>query len=103
MTTDPNPEPVRDLSARADIAALLRDVPVVKDIKDFAVPGVFETDEELDDFLNWYQAERQANLAWPVGHLHAKGRPVPAALVRGVADASASSTCLRAGRGISPD
>lgn len=63
MTTDPNPELVRDLSARADIAALLRDVPVVKDIKDFAVPGVFETDEELDDFLNWYQAERQANLA----------------------------------------
>jgi hypothetical protein len=63
MTDDPNPEPVRDLSARADMAALLRDVPVVKDIKDFAVPGVFETDEELDDFLNWYQAERQANLA----------------------------------------
>ena len=63
MTTDPNPEPVRDLSGRADIAALLRDVPVVKDIKDFAVPGAFETDEELDDFLNWYQAERQANLA----------------------------------------
>jgi hypothetical protein len=29
MTDDPNPEPVRDLSARADMAALLRDVPVV--------------------------------------------------------------------------
>ena len=63
ITTDPCPERVRDLFARADMAALLRDVPVVKDIKDFAVPGVFETDEELDDFLNWYQAERQANLA----------------------------------------
>ena len=63
MTRDPNPEPVRDLSARTDIAALLREVPVVKDVKDFVVPGVFETDEELDDFLRWYEAERQANLA----------------------------------------
>lgn len=60
MTSDH--EPVRDLSACTNIAALLRDVPVVKDIKDFAVPGVFETDEELDDFLRWYDAERRANL-----------------------------------------
>lgn len=63
MTTDPDPAPVRDLSARADVAALLREVPVVQNVHDFAVPGVFETDEELDDFLRWSASERQANLA----------------------------------------
>lgn len=63
VTTDPHGESVRDLSASTNIAALVHDVPVVRDIKDFAVPGVFETDEELDDFLRWYEAERQTNLA----------------------------------------
>lgn len=63
MTSNPYPEAVRDLSARTDIEALLRDVPVVKDLKDFTVPGVFETDEELDDFLSWSAAERRATIA----------------------------------------
>ena len=63
VTSDPNPETVRDLSARNDIAALLRDVPVVKDIKDYAIPEFFETDEEFADFQRWLEAERQANLA----------------------------------------
>ncbi len=63
MTTDPNLKPARDRSAHNDIAALLRDIPVVRDVKDFAVPGVFETDDELEDFLGWYESERRANLA----------------------------------------
>jgi hypothetical protein len=63
VTSDPKPDTVCDLSGRADIATLLGDLPVVKDIKDFAVDGVFETDEELEDFLRWYDCERRANLA----------------------------------------
>ena len=36
---------------------------MVKDISDLAIPELFESDEELDEFLTWYRAERQANLA----------------------------------------
>jgi hypothetical protein len=63
VTSDPNPEHVRDLSARNDIEALRRNLPVVKDIKDYAVPEFFETDEEFDEFQRWLEAERKANLA----------------------------------------
>lgn len=63
MTSDPNPEPARDLSARNDIEALERTLPVVKDIGDYAVPEFFETDEEFEDFQRMLEADRQANLA----------------------------------------
>lgn len=63
VTTDPNPDLVRDLSARNDIEALRRTLPVVKDIKDYMVPGIFETDEELEDFRRMLEADRQADLA----------------------------------------
>lgn len=63
VTSDPNPEPVRDLSSRNDIEALRRTLPVVKDIKDYAVPGIFETDEELEDFQRMLEADRQTSLA----------------------------------------
>lgn len=58
MTSHPHPEPIRELSARTDIEALHRALPIVKDIKDFTVPGVFQTDNELEDFLRWSAAER---------------------------------------------
>jgi hypothetical protein len=35
----------------------------VKSLDDVARDDVFESDEELDAFLAWYHAERQANLA----------------------------------------
>jgi hypothetical protein len=54
VTSDPKPEPVRDLSGRRDIATLRPEVAAVKDIMDFAMPNGFETDEELDDYLRWY-------------------------------------------------
>lgn len=60
MTTDPHAEPAREFSASTDLAALLRDLPVVKDIKDFAIPGVFDSDEELNDFLAWHEVDRQS-------------------------------------------
>lgn len=63
VTSDPNPEHVRDLSARNDIEALTRALPVVKDIRDYAVPEFFETDEEFEDFQRMLEADRQADLA----------------------------------------
>lgn len=63
VTTDPNPDLVRDLSARNDIEALRRTLPVVKDIKDYAVPEFFERDEEFEDFQHMLEADRQADLA----------------------------------------
>jgi hypothetical protein len=35
----------------------------VTSLDDVARDDVFESDEELDAFLAWYRAERQANLA----------------------------------------
>jgi hypothetical protein len=35
----------------------------IKSVDDLVCEGAFETDEELDAFLAWYDAERQANLA----------------------------------------
>lgn len=60
MTRTPN------LSPRTDIAGLLRDLPVVNDIKDYAAfEFFFETDEEFAEFLRWHEAEREANPARP--------------------------------------
>jgi hypothetical protein len=40
-----------------------RGITPVHDVEDMARDDVFETDEELDEFLAWVYAERQANLA----------------------------------------
>jgi hypothetical protein len=41
---------------------LFRDIPV-QTAHDLACDGIFETDEELDEFLAFTYAERRANLA----------------------------------------
>jgi len=41
---------------------LLRDVPPIKDISKLAAPGIFRDDVELDEFLKWVRAERNADL-----------------------------------------
>jgi hypothetical protein len=46
-----------------DEQAQRRGIKPVHDVADMARDYVFETDEELDAFLAWVQAERQANLA----------------------------------------
>jgi len=46
-----------------DVDELFRDVPTIKSIEDLAAPDVFETDEELDEFLAFVRADRNANLA----------------------------------------
>jgi hypothetical protein len=41
---------------------LFRDVPPIESIDDLAAPGVFDTDGELDVFLAFVRANRDANL-----------------------------------------
>lgn len=48
---------------RGDLDELFRDVPAIQSIEDLAAPDVFETDEELDEFLAFVRADRNANLA----------------------------------------
>ena len=50
-------------SRRVDVDELFRGVPPIKSIEDLAAPDVFETDEELDEFLAFVRADRNANLA----------------------------------------
>jgi hypothetical protein len=42
---------------------LFRDVPPLRSADDLACDGVFDTDEELDEFLTYTYADRRANLA----------------------------------------
>jgi hypothetical protein len=48
---------------RVDLDELFRDVPPINSIEDLAAPEVFETDDELDEFLVFVRADRNANLA----------------------------------------
>ncbi len=63
MTTEPHEVPVRNFPGRIDIEAVFKDVPQIEAISDLAIPGFFESDEELDEFLTWHRAERDAQLA----------------------------------------
>lgn len=63
MTTDPQGAPGPDFPGRVDIEAVFKDVPPIGDISELAAPEIFETDEELDEFLEWYRAERDAHAA----------------------------------------
>lgn len=51
-----------DVHRRVDVEELFRDVPPIGSIEDLAAPGVFATDEELDEFLAFVRADRNANL-----------------------------------------
>lgn len=63
VTSEPSSEPVRDLSARNDIEALRLALPIVEDLKDYAAPEFFETDEDFEDFQRMLEADRQADFA----------------------------------------
>jgi len=52
-----------DAHRRVELDELFRDVPPIKSIEDLAAPEVFETDEELEEFLTFVRADRNANLA----------------------------------------
>ncbi len=53
------------LEGPALLEALLRekDVQPIRSVNDLACEGIFDTDQELDEFLTWVTAERRANLA----------------------------------------
>ena len=40
-----------------------KDVQPIRSVDDLACDGVFETGEELDEFLAWVSAERKAHLS----------------------------------------
>jgi hypothetical protein len=63
MTTD-RADHAANMSAGhpASVDDLFRGVPV-QTAHDLACDGIFETDEELDEFLEFTHAERRANLA----------------------------------------
>lgn len=63
MTVEPTPTPETDLCARADVEALLREVPTIADPDDLAADGIFESDDEVDDFLRSVRAARDADVA----------------------------------------
>lgn len=63
MTSSPDPAASADVRRRAGIDEAFRDAPAIESVDDLAAPGVFESDEELDEFLACVRAERNANLA----------------------------------------
>jgi hypothetical protein len=60
QTNRPGPERRRE---SLDEQARRRGIRPVVSVEDMARDDVFESDEELDAFLAWYHAVRQANLA----------------------------------------
>lgn len=48
---------------RVDVDELFCDVPRIESVDDLAAPGVFNTDGELDEFLAFVRADRDASLA----------------------------------------
>jgi hypothetical protein len=63
VTSSPDSAAVGDARRRAGIDELFRDVPPIESVDDLAAPGVFTSDEELDDFLEWVRAARNADTA----------------------------------------
>ena len=63
MTSNPDHR-VRDgMRPRISLDELFRDVRPIESVGDLAAPGVFESDEELDEFLVAVRANRDAHLA----------------------------------------
>ncbi|MBK8447403.1 MAG: hypothetical protein IPL41_12225 [Micropruina sp.] len=52
--------PAQTGSDRVDLDELFRNVRPIGDDNDLAAPGVFESTDELDEFLAWLRADRAA-------------------------------------------
>jgi hypothetical protein len=63
VTSAPDPASSTEARRRAGVDELFRDVPPIDSVDSLAAPGVFDSDDELDEFLLWVRAERNANLA----------------------------------------
>jgi hypothetical protein len=63
VTSNPD-HGVRDgARSRISLDELFRDVRPIESVDELAAPGVFESDEELDEFLVAVRADRDADLA----------------------------------------
>lgn len=64
MTSSPHADrPAELASDKADLVQLLRGVEPYTGADEFAIPGFFETDQEHAEFVAWYRAEREKELA----------------------------------------
>lgn len=63
MTSSPDPAASGDANGRDEVDELFRNIPPIEAIEDLAAPDVFESDEELNEFLAFVRADRNANLA----------------------------------------
>jgi hypothetical protein len=63
VTSSPDPAAAGNARRRACIDELFRDVQPIESVDDLAAPGVFESDDELNEFLAWVRAERNADRA----------------------------------------
>lgn len=65
MTSDAEFTSHQGLDGPALLAALLEEkgTPPIRSVGELACEGIFDTDEELEEFLAWVRAERRANLA----------------------------------------
>ena len=63
VTSSPDSAAIADVRRRVGIDELFGSVALIESIDDLAAPNVFDSDQELDEFLAWVRAERNANLA----------------------------------------
>jgi hypothetical protein len=64
--TSSNPQsglPAEWVSDKIDLDDLFKDAKPYGNGEDWAIPGFFESDEEQQEFVRWYRAERQKSLA----------------------------------------
>lgn len=64
MTVDPRSDlPAEWVSDKQDLDELFKDAKPYGDGGEWAIPGFFESDDEQQEFVRWYRAERQKDLA----------------------------------------
>lgn len=64
MTSNPqSDQPAEWVSDKIDLDELFKDAKPIGDGSDWAIPEFFGSDEEHQEFLAWYRAERQKELA----------------------------------------
>jgi len=64
MTSNPHSDlPVDWVSDKVDLDELFKDAEPIGDGIDWACPTFFESDEEQREFVAWYRAERQKEIA----------------------------------------
>lgn len=63
MTTSGADYPATPQPGVPSVDELFRDVQPVETVEDLACDGIFESDEELDEFLAYTYASRRADLA----------------------------------------